>query len=163
VSTNDDLGTIVDGQTVRFERVLPASVARVWWFLSDREGIAGWLADADLEPRAGGRLELRWEHGEIQRGEVTLWEPERALEYTWNVMGEESLVRFELTPEGDRTRLVLTHTRLAANRLAGFAAGWDAHLVMLVAACEGGRREFRETFDRMLPVYRERAAEATRN
>src|SRR5262249_48654273 len=147
VSTDDELGTIVDGRTVRFERLLPAPVARVWWFLVDHEGMAGWLADADLEPRAGGRVELRWEDGEIQRGEGTLWEPERALEYTWNVMGEESLVRFELTPEGDRTRLVLTHTRLAANRLAGYAAGWDAHVAMLVAACEGGSREFRETFD----------------
>jgi uncharacterized protein YndB with AHSA1/START domain len=163
VSANDELGTIVDGRAVRFERLLPVPLARAWWFLSEPEGMAGWLTDADMEPRAGGRLELRWEDGEVQRGEVLLWEPERALEYTWSVKDEESLVRYELAPEDGRTRLVVTHSRLAANRLAGYAAGWDAHLVMLVAACEGGRREFKETFDRVLPIYRERAAEAARS
>jgi uncharacterized protein YndB with AHSA1/START domain len=163
MSSTNDLGTIVDGRTVRFERVLPAPAERVWWFLSEREGMSAWLADGDLEPRAGGRLELRWEEGEVQRGEVTRWEPPRVLEYTWNVGGEESVVRYELTPRGDRTLLVLTHTRLAPNRLAGYAAGWDAHVLMLVAACEGTRREFTDTFERMLPVYRERVAEATRS
>lgn len=158
MSTTDELGTIVDDRTVRFERLLPAPVTRVWWFLAERQGMAGWLTDGDLEPRAGGRVELRWETGGVQHGEVTRWEPERVLEYTWNAGGEESLVRYELTAHGDRTRLVLTHARLAPNRLAGFAAGWDAHALMLVAACEGTSREFRETFERMLPVYRERVA-----
>jgi uncharacterized protein YndB with AHSA1/START domain len=156
MSTTDDLGTIVDDRTVRFERVLPAPVARVWWFLSDPEGMRGWLTDGDVEPRAGGRLELRWDGGVVEHGEVTRWEPERVLEYTWNVSGERSLVRYELTPHGAGTLLVLTHTLLEPNRLAGYAAGWDSHLAMLIAACEGGSREFRETYELMLPVYRER-------
>ena len=158
MSTSEDLGTIVDGTTVRFERVLPAPVARVWWFLSDPAGMAAWLTDGDLEPRAGGRLELRWDTGDVEHGEVTRWEPERVLEYTWNVSGMESVVRYELTPRGDRTLLVLTHTRLEPNRLAGYAAGWDAHVHMLAAACEGASREFQETFERMLPIYRDRVA-----
>ena len=159
MSASAELGAIVDGRTVRFERVLPAPVARVWWFLSDPEGMAAWLTEADLEPRAGGRLELRWETGDVEHGEVTRWEPERVLEYTWNVAGMESVVRYELTPHGDRTLLVLTHTRLERNRLAGYGAGWDAHLHMLAAACDGVTREFQETFERMLPVYRELVAE----
>jgi len=158
MSGSDELGTIVDRRTVRFERVLPAPAARVWWFLSDPAGMAAWLTEADLEPRAGGRVELRWQTGDVERGEVTRWEPERVLEHTWNVGGMESVVRYELTPLGDRTLLVLTHTRLESNRLAGYAAGWDAHVHMLAAACEGGGREFQETFERMLPVYRERVA-----
>lgn len=158
MSTPDDLGTIVDDRTVRFERVLPAPVARVWWFLTDPEGMSGWLTDGELQPHPGGRLELRWEQGEVERGEVTRWEPERVLEYTWTLSGEPSRVRYELTPHGDGTLLVLTHTRLQPKSLAGYAAGWDAHVAMLAAACEGGSREFRETFERMLPVYRERVA-----
>jgi uncharacterized protein YndB with AHSA1/START domain len=155
MSTTDEMGTIVDGTTVRFERILPASVARVWWFLSDQEGMAAWLTNAELEPRAGGRVELRWESGDVEHGEVTRWEPERLLEYTWSAGGERSLVRYELTPQGDGTLLVLTHERLAPNRLAGYAAGWDAHLAMLFAACEGATRQFQETFERMVPIYRE--------
>lgn len=161
MSTTDDLGTILDSTTVRFERVLPAPVARVWWFLSDTEGMAAWLTRGELEPRTGGHVELRWESGDIEHGEVTRWEPERVLEYTWSAGGELSLVRYELTPRGERTLLVLTHERLAQNRLAGYAAGWDAHLAMLVAACEGARRAFQETFERMLPIYRKRVAEWT--
>lgn len=163
MSATDELGTIVDGETVRFERVYPAPVARVWWFLTDHEGMAAWFADADLEPRTGGRIEMRWEGAEAEVGEVIVWEPERMLEFTWQSSGEESLVRYELTAQGDRTRLVLTHTRLAANRLAGYGAGWDAHLLMLTAACEGSSRTFDETFERLLPVYRERVAEASRS
>jgi len=158
MSASEELGTIVDGSTVRFERILPAPVARVWWFLSDPAGMAAWLTEADLEPRAGGRLELRWEMGDVEHGAVTRWEPERVLEYTWHVAGMESVVRYELTPSGDRTLLVLTHTRLEQNRLAGYAAGWDAHVRMLAAACVGVAREFQETFERLLPVYRERVA-----
>jgi uncharacterized protein YndB with AHSA1/START domain len=159
MSTTNDLGTIVDDRTVRFERLLPAPVARVWWFLSDPEGMTGWLTDGDVELRVGGRLELRWEGGEVEHGEVTAWEPERVLEYTWNVSGERSLVRYELTPRGARTLLVLTHTRLEPNRLAGYAAGWDSHVAMLVAACDGGSRGFRERYEQILPVYRERVAQ----
>ncbi|HYW23529.1 MAG TPA: SRPBCC family protein [Terriglobales bacterium] len=158
MSTSDEMGMIVDGGSVQFVRVLPAPVARIWWFLSERDGMAAWLTDGEVEPRPGGRLELVWETGEVQRGEVTRWEPERVLEYTWDAGGERSVVRYELTPQGGQTMLVLTHTRLETDRLAGYAAGWDAHLHMLAAACEGASREFQETFDRMLPLYRERVA-----
>src|SRR5215472_15318640 len=159
MSTTENLGTIIDGTNVRFERILPAPVARVWWFLSDPEGMAAWLTRGELEPRTGGRVELHWESGDVEHGEVTRWEPDRVLEYTWSAGGERSLVRYELTQHGEGTLLVLTHERLAPNRLAGYAAGWDAHLAMLVAACEGAAGAFQETFERMLPIYRERVAE----
>jgi uncharacterized protein YndB with AHSA1/START domain len=158
MSATDPLGTIPDATTVRFERILPAPVARVWWYLSDPEGMAAWLAKAELEPRVGGRVELHWESGDVEYGEVTRWEPEHILEYTWSAGGELSLVRYELTPYGEHAQLIVTHERLAANRLAGYAAGWDAHLAMLVAACEGAHRAFQETFELMLPIYRKRVA-----
>lgn len=48
-------------------------------------------------------------------GKVRVWDPPRHLEYEWNVesvpempRGEQAIFRYELTPEGDSTHLVVT-------------------------------------------------------
>ena len=58
--------------------------------------------------------------------------PPRKLAYTWRYKGEEgnSVVTFELFPEGDKTRLKLTHEgletfpKLPAYGRKNFEAGW---------------------------------------
>lgn len=80
--------------------------------------------------------EMRFE-GRIVRAEAP-----RLLVFTWPEMsGEETEVTFELSAEGAKTRLVLTHRRLfvESDRL-GTAAGWHLHLHMLAAALAGAPR-----------------------
>src|SRR4051794_36404325 len=50
-----------DGEHVlRFERRLSHPIDRVWAALTQPAGLVGWLAEADVDLREGGRIELRW-------------------------------------------------------------------------------------------------------
>ena len=52
--------------------------------------------------------------------------------------GGDSEVRFELTPQGDRVHLVVTHSRLAdRDTMLSVAGGWHAHLEILEARLDG--------------------------
>jgi len=60
-------------------------------------------------------VRLRWEGGEEMDGVITVLEPGWVLGYTWReaALRVESVVRFELRPEGLGTLLVLEHRELA--------------------------------------------------
>src|SRR5215472_3687071 len=134
-----DFGTIsIDGPevSVRFERWYDASLTELWGALTEPDRMARWLgAEVSIEARAGGAVRLRWEGGEMD-GVITVLEPGRVLEYTWReaALGVASVVRFELRPEGPGTLLVLEHTGVPAEQVAGFGAGWHGHLDALAAA-----------------------------
>src|SRR3546814_10204934 len=56
---------------------------------------------------------------------------------TWDG-GKNGVARFELTPEGARTRLVLTHTGIGdSGHRKGTAAGWRSHLAVLAGRLSG--------------------------
>jgi uncharacterized protein YndB with AHSA1/START domain len=52
-------GVIVDTGTVRFERLVPGPIERVWSYLVDADKRSQWLAFGQLEPKVGGKFELR--------------------------------------------------------------------------------------------------------
>jgi uncharacterized protein YndB with AHSA1/START domain len=47
---------------LHFERVYALPREIVWDALIDSDLISGWLAEADVEPRVGGRFDLEWSH-----------------------------------------------------------------------------------------------------
>jgi uncharacterized protein YndB with AHSA1/START domain len=127
----EDFGT-VEAAAVVFERRLDASRERVWRALTDPDELAGWLAPVEIDLRVGGAVVLKFETGD-ERGTITeLREPE-VLAYTWNEGAEDSIVRFELEPDGDGTRLRLRHAFERERDLSGFGAGWHHHLELLAA------------------------------
>ena len=67
---------------VRFERILPGPIERVWEFVTTPERLPLWFGQGTIEPRAGGSVILMGGH---IRGIVTQWQPPRRLTYTWNV------------------------------------------------------------------------------
>lgn len=158
MTTKQSLGTQVDSTTLRMERVLPAPIERVWAYLADSDKRATWLAGGAL-PRAPGELfELRFDHtgltGEVapdrfadcrvpilQKSRLLRVEPPRLLAISWNEGGATpSEVTFELTPQGDTTRLVLTHSRLANRKgMLSVASGWHAHVDVLIETLAGGK------------------------
>ena len=89
---------------LRYERHLAHPVDRVWRALTEPGELRGWLADADIEPRPGGHVELRWLNTDDQgntavaRGTVARFEPPRVVEYDTDIHGR---LRWELAPEGD--------------------------------------------------------------
>jgi uncharacterized protein YndB with AHSA1/START domain len=52
----------VSGSVLRFERVYGLPREIVWDALVDSDLLSGWLAEADVDPRVGGRFDLRWSH-----------------------------------------------------------------------------------------------------
>lgn len=150
--TSNNYGAYMDQSTIRFERVLPGPIERVWAYLTDPEKRGKWLASGAMELKVGGRVQLDFMHSKLTRaneptperykamecgvslfGKVTRVEPPRLLAYTWGEGGgRESEVTFELTPQGDKVLLLLTHRRLAGREeLLSVAAGWHTHLGIL--------------------------------
>jgi len=153
---------IEDGRrSVRFERQLASPPAEVWDALTSPERLARWLAPGAIGAHAGGGVRLDFGEGGVVTGRVRSWEPPSLLEYEWRFEGEtESVVRFELTPAGEGTLLVLDHRALAAGHAAGYSAGWHAYLASLQADLEDGDGggSWDERFATALPRYREAAA-----
>jgi uncharacterized protein YndB with AHSA1/START domain len=152
-------------RSIRFEREYDASVGEVWAAVTEPERLRGWLAvgGAVLEPRIGGRFELRMTRAEEPTawGTVLTFDPPVLLEVEWRYEGEdESVVRIELEPRGERTLLVLEHRLLQAAQAAGYGAGWHAYLDALDDLLSGGSGSWDERFRSRLEDYRREAAGA---
>jgi uncharacterized protein YndB with AHSA1/START domain len=131
----EEFGTVGVAEVV-FERRFEVPPERVWRALTDPEELAGWLAPATIDLRVGGLLVFRFEDGD-ERGTITeLREPE-LIAYTWNEGETDSLVRFELEPDGDGTRLMLRHTFEGEVDLSSYGGGWHHHLEQLIAQMAG--------------------------
>jgi uncharacterized protein YndB with AHSA1/START domain len=144
----DEDGQLHKEAMVRFERVLPGPVERVWDFLTRSEHLA-WLGGGTIEPGVGGAVSIA--EGHI-RGVVTQWQPPRLLTYTWNVFmpGEEasrypeSYVTLELQPKGGNVLLTLTHRPILEGFEAQTMMGWHTILDMLMQQLRGESGETRE-------------------
>lgn len=154
-----EFGKIV-GDGVRFERLLPGPIDRVWRYLTTREGLAAWLFPGTIELRIGGKVDLEDANAPGGRfsGTVTRCDPPRALAYTWlEVSGSgvpPSEISFELEPRDADVLLVLTHRRMAPGFLAQTGAGWHAHVDILAARLAGKEPEpSMRAFERLLPHY----------
>ena len=145
----------LDATTIRIERRMPAPIARVWDYLTDPALRETWFAGGEFDLRRGGAVTLEFDHSRISpekepparftaesravvHGTITRCEPPRVLAYSWRFMDEDSEVTFELTPDGEATRLVVTHRRLAGRtQKVMVASGWDAHLAILADRLAG--------------------------
>lgn len=139
---------------VRLERRLPDPPEVVWQALTDREQLRAWFPSdvivAGGQWRAGAALRFPFPPEVIDMtltGEVLDVDPPRTLAFTW---GEETL-RFELSPDGGGTRLVLID-ELPAAHAARNAAGWDTCLDML-AGSPPGPDAWQSHFDRYAAAF----------
>lgn len=146
---------VITARELRFERLLDAPIEMVWRYLTDAELRARWFMGGETEPRVGGAFEMTFAHHKLSDGDVPTperfagndgkhWnerivaiDPPRLLAFTW-IGGDAGTVTFELSAEGERTRLVLTHTGLRGPDDAhNFGGGWAAHLAVLDARLAG--------------------------
>ena len=120
-----------------FEQEYDLPPAIVWDALIDPDLVGGWLAEAEIDPRIGGRYDLRW-FSPIASG-TSLGEIADLLDGELLVVELENVgtVSFTLLPvpggtRGEATRLVVridghTEPRLAA----GASAAWITSLEQL--------------------------------
>ena len=111
----------------------------VWSMLTEPEKFVEWLAPGEIELEQGGAAKLNFtDSGTIIDSSVTACEPPRLLEYSWSGPGEpDRPVRWETAPTDDGTKLTLTLRVPDDEDVARACAGWEAHLMMLLAAIEG--------------------------
>jgi uncharacterized protein YndB with AHSA1/START domain len=123
---------------VRLTRYYRAEPEEVWAALTEADSLARWLAPpVELELRRGGPLELQLQDGETMRGRIRSIEPSRLLELDWADAGEEpSIVRLELSSDGDGTKLVLDHRRIEARVGMRYLARWERLLDRLDGVVE---------------------------
>ena len=120
------------------ERIFNAPVARVWDALTDVDQMRQWYFDLkEFKPEIGFEFEFVVEHeGNSYHHlcRVTEVVPQKRIAYTWRYKGEpgDSLVTIELSPEGEKTRLKLTHSgietfpKTPAYARKNFENGWTA-------------------------------------
>ena len=125
-------------EAVVIERTFNAAVARVWEALTDADEMRVWYFDLkEFKPEVGFEFEFTVEHEGTRYHhlcKITEVIPQKKIAYTWRYAREEgdSLVTFELFPEGDKTRLKLTHEgletfpKLPAYARTNCEKGWTA-------------------------------------
>lgn len=95
--------------TVSVSTELPHSPSEAWKDLTQGARLSLWFADSgDLGP--GGSFRFDFGDGDYFLGQVTHWEPERALGLTWRFvgLGPTFQIRFDLSPRGGGTHVQVT-------------------------------------------------------
>lgn len=149
----NDYGELIDSNTVRFERLLPGPVERVWRYLTESDKRAQWLCAGDIQLCDSGHVDMHFHNlslsteDDIPRpdkyrdhpekvsfaGVVTRCEPPYLIAHTWEFGEESSEVCYELFEQGDKILLVLTHRRLETSEtVLDVSSGWHTHLNILV-------------------------------
>jgi uncharacterized protein YndB with AHSA1/START domain len=133
--------------TLTFRRVYRHRPAHVWAAIATPEGLRGWLlcSEVRIDPRPGGLVEMvSGPAGYRSTGRILVWDPPRVLEYEWNVapvpempQGERAIFRYELVPDGEATRLLVTYRRITKRTARGFLPGLHAFLDRLEAQLDG--------------------------
>ncbi len=145
-------GERIDESTVRFERLLPGPIERVWEYLTISDKRAKWLCGGKTELKVGGKVEMKFSNASLSTqqdieppekyrnlpetttfgGTVTQCEPPNVLAHTWDYEDQSSEVRYELEQHGDQVRLVLTHRALGSyDEVISVSGGWHTHLDIL--------------------------------
>ena len=133
----------VTGSLLRFERVYDLPPEIVWDALVDSDLVSGWLAEAEIEPREGGRYDLYWRHFEPQMtalGRIDeLDEPLRIVVVTDNV--GTTTFTLEALAEGQRGRSTLVRVEVEAladlQFSAPISATWQLSLEQLAELLHG--------------------------
>ncbi|MCC6531664.1 MAG: SRPBCC family protein [Burkholderiales bacterium] len=144
---NEELGVLsrANGRLHgRLERFIEHDQEAVWRMLTSPELLAQWLAPGTIELRQGGAAKLNFtDSGTVIDSSVTAIEAPRLIEYSWSSPGEPARpVRWEAQPAAGGTRLTLTVSVPENEDIARACAGWEAHLMMLLAAIEGVPMKF---------------------
>ena len=134
----------MSAQPIIVEKIVNAPVARVWKAITNKSQMKEWYFDiASFEPKVG--FEFQFEGGTPEKSythlcKITEVVENKKLQHTWSYKGYEgvSVVTWELTDMGSKTKVKLTHTGLETfPKIEDFArknfeAGWNSIVLDLL-------------------------------
>jgi uncharacterized protein YndB with AHSA1/START domain len=130
----------MNAEPIIVERTYNAPIEKVWRALTDNRQMKQWYFNMeDFKPEVGFEFEFTGgteENTYLHKCRILEVVPERKLKHTWRYEGYEgnSTVTIELFPEGDKTRVRLTHEgletfpQIADFAKSNFEMGWNAIL-----------------------------------
>lgn len=133
-----------DRAMLTFERRLSFPIEAVWAAITDPEHRNQWIGQTTIDAREGGVIEMMPdgppappEHKQMT-GRIRVWDPPHVFEHEWRQrIIEDSVVRYELSADGDGTLLRFTHRGLGIRNAEGFRPGTHAYLDRLEAHLAG--------------------------
>jgi uncharacterized protein YndB with AHSA1/START domain len=123
------------GPRLRFTRFLAHPPEKVWRAITEPEHLEAWFPDSIEVERweVGAPLRFAVKTGFGFGGEVLAFEPPRMLELRWG----PDVIRLEVEPEGEGTRLTLLDTLEELGKAARDGAGWHTCLDRLEHHLDG--------------------------
>ncbi|MER6981501.1 SRPBCC family protein [Streptomyces carpinensis] len=134
---------MTENNTINLDRFLPHPPAAVWNALTDPHLHARWWAAGDVKPVVGHRFTLDMGDFGAQPCEVTEVEEQRLLAYRFAEGTLDTTITWRLEPEGEGTRLRLTHagfdldSPMGRQAYNGMGHGWP-HVLDRLATVLGG-------------------------
>ena len=128
----------MENSPIIIERTYNATSTKVWNAITDKEQMQKWyfyVSDFKAEPGFKFTFSGQGTTGEkhLHLCKVIEAVPQKKLSYTWQYEGKtgSSQITFDLTSEGEKTRLTLTHSGVETFAASGadfaktsFAEGW---------------------------------------
>lgn len=161
--TRNGTFTIEGTHTVMtFRRRLPYPIADVWAAITDPAQREEWFGKTTIDAREGGTIGTvateppAAEAAKRVTGRILTWDPPHVFEHEWHSrIVEDSVVRYELTEDGDNaTILVFTHRGLSVSNTMGFIPGTHAFLDRLEAQLAGEPLpSWQERYNEVAPSY----------
>ncbi|GGA84551.1 SRPBCC family protein [Puia dinghuensis] len=151
----DTMGKMIAPDTLRFERLLPGPIERVWAYLTESDKRGKWFASGEMQLFEGGKATLFFLHKELSpvpgpppekfkdmeagtssTGTILKVNAPYLLSFTFE---GDSEVTITLEEKQDKVLLVLTHTKLPKDTYAriSMSGGWHTHLDVLQDHLEG--------------------------
>jgi uncharacterized protein YndB with AHSA1/START domain len=124
-------------ETIRLDHFYKHAPAAVWKALTDSALHARWWAPGDVKAVLGHKFELDMGQWGKQACEVIAVENERLLRYKFATGKLDTILTWQLIPEGDGTRLKLTHegfdldSPMGKMAYEGMKPGWPSVLQRL--------------------------------
>jgi uncharacterized protein YndB with AHSA1/START domain len=130
--------TTVDGRpAVRFERRLAHPQGAVWRTVTDPAELKHWFpCEVEADLRVGGPMRFAFSPHHAVDGEVLELDEPHRFAFRWGV----DVLRFELAPDGEHTRLTMLHVlhEEGEDAAARTAAGWHVCLDAMERRLAGG-------------------------
>jgi uncharacterized protein YndB with AHSA1/START domain len=165
------LGSADGSAIVRLEDHYDTSIDDLWSALTEPGRLARWYGRVEGDLREGGTVRTHIDDaGMDTTGVVEVCDPPRRLRVTSRETDEsyqggqgvppfDEIIEATLTPDGDRTSLVVEVRGMPLDKVHFYGTGWQLHIENLAAYLAGRQRDDSEAhWDALVSAYQALAA-----